>query len=237
MNQHHLDIVLPCYNPIEGWSNNIVRNYQALAASLPNTTLHLILVNDGAARSISPTDIDYLKQHIPYFRYIHYPQNQGKGYALRQGVSHSEHDLCIYTDVDFPYELGSFLKIYNALRTGEYDVVVGARSEDYYEKVPMLRVWISKLLKFCIRTFLNTPVTDTQCGLKGFNKAGKAIFLKTTINRYLFDLEFIYLIGRKSQLSISPIEVQLKDGIVFSNMPFRILFREGMSFLKILFSK
>ena len=202
---------------------------------LPDVVFHLILVNDSAVKGIVDSDIEYLKQQIPHFQYIQYSPNRGKGYALRQGVGRAEQDICIYTDVDFPYEAKSFAAIYRLLASEEADVAVGIKGENYYKNVPPMRVKISKLLRWFIRFFLKMSITDTQCGLKGFNRKGKSVFMKTTIDRYLFDLEFVYLSDRKkSGVKMLPVVAQLKEGVRFSSMNSRILMTEGVNFLKIL---
>lgn len=230
-----LDIVLPCYNPLPDWAERIVQSMAAIQAQLPHVELFLYIVNDGSTQNIEQAQIGFLKSKIPNFQYITYTQNRGKGYALRQGVAQTQHELCIYTDIDFPYTIESFIAMFNALKQKENDVVAGRRATDYYKNVPTTRVWISKFLKWLIKYLLNIPLTDTQCGLKGFNNKGKAIFASTEIDRYLFDLEFIFLSAQQKDLQLTPVDVTLKPNIVFSTMNFKVLWQEGRSFMKILF--
>ena len=58
-------------------------------------------------------------------------------------------------------------------------------------------------------------------------------FLKTTIDRYLFDLEFVFITAKAKKLQLKPVIVELRPGIIFSNMNFKILTQEGKSFFKI----
>ena len=228
-----LDIVLPCYNPRGEWIEEILKAYRFLSTALPETDLRIILVNDGSPLSPDPEEIDTLQQNIPSFDYISYPENQGKGYALRKGVAQSKGDICIYTDLDFPYTGESLVFLYRQLLQGEHDVVVGIKDESYYEKLPPFRVKVSRFLRFLIRTFLRLSISDTQCGLKGFNKKGREIFLKTTINRYLCDLEFIFLTERAPDIQMNPLQIQLREGVEFSKVDLRILAREGFNFAAI----
>ncbi|KAA9331872.1 glycosyltransferase family 2 protein [Adhaeribacter soli] len=228
-----LDIVLPCFNPIPNWAQNLVQNMARLNQLLPGISLHLYLVNDGSSRGVSEQDLLLLQQHIPHFNYIHYPENAGKGHALREGVQQTKHEFVIYTDIDFPYTEESFLKVYEALRANEADIVVGIRDEEYYASVPPTRVKISKTLRFFAKKMLALPVNDTQAGLKGFNSKGRKVFLETTIDRYLFDLEFLFEANKKRHLRIKGLKVTLKPGIVFSKMNSKILMTEGYSFAKI----
>ncbi|QMU26824.1 glycosyltransferase family 2 protein [Adhaeribacter radiodurans] len=232
-----LDLILPCYNPSVGWKENIIHTIYLLKQSLPDTEIFIILVNDGSISGVKPGDLDLLKQTLPNFTFISYHQNQGKGYALRRGVQEAKHDLCIYTDVDFPYSIKSFIQLYNALISPENDIVVGVRDKYYYSSLTQNRTIISKFLQVLNQYFLNLPVTDTQCGLKGFNKKGRQVFLRTKINRYLFDLEFIFLAAQNPDVKLLPVLVQLQSGTIFQKMGWRILTMEVISLLKLTLAK
>ncbi|MFA1770972.1 glycosyltransferase [Rufibacter glacialis] len=227
---------MPCYNPAPGWAYHLLSNFQNLQACYPDLALHLILVNDGSTRGILPTDVAFLQDHLRHFTYLHHEANQGKGFAVRRGVQASENPLCLYTDIDFPYTLESMAKIINGLMQAEADILAGVRETEYYAQVPPIRIKISQALQLLTKHLLHLPINDTQCGLKGFNQKGKQVFLKTKTNRYLFDLEFIYLLSKApSRPSIQPVTVELKPEVTFSRMDAKILFQESFSFLKILF--
>jgi glycosyltransferase involved in cell wall biosynthesis len=209
----------------------VLAQYQLLKAALPSEQIQWIVVNDGSTVNVSQECKSLLASEGVVF--IQRTVNFGKGYTLREGIQHAKADKIIYTDIDFPYTHNSFLAVYNALK--QADVAIGVRSEAYYANMPQARVYISKTLRFFIRKFLSIPTDDTQCGLKGFNTKGKDVFLQTKINRYLFDLEFVFLSARR-QLSIAQVPVELRSGIVLSKMRAFILLGEGINFLRILFS-
>lgn len=209
--------------------------YDQLVNCLPGKVLHIILVNDGSQTGIQPDHISALKRAIPLFTYCELPENKGKGYAIREGVRHSQAPVCLFTDIDFPYTLESILSLVQVLTKDEIDVAIGVKGPGYYKHLPPMRVRISKFLRWLARNFLRISITDTQCGLKGFNTQGKSVFLETTINRYLCDLEFIFLVDRRKDLVMQPIPVVLKEGVVFSHVNTRILLREGMNFFKVFF--
>jgi glycosyltransferase involved in cell wall biosynthesis len=225
----HLTILLPCYNPLPGWIENVIAKFNNIKTQIPGTKL--VIINDGSENLTPP------KNFIPFnsmsdVLLLSYPANRGKGYALREGIKAAESDFIIYTDIDFPYTYDSFLKLYSTLLKENSDVAIGIRGEEYYRHLPKARVRISKLLKWFIKTFLRIPIADTQCGLKGMNQKGKQIFLRTTIDRYLFDLEFVFLAAR-NKLKIQPVEVELRPEIQLSKMNWKILLQEFGNFLKI----
>lgn len=227
-------MVLPCYNPESGWVQRVLKSWTHLKQELADLELRLIVVNDGSTRGLTPADIDLLRLSIPSLSLIVSSPNMGKGYALRKGVAATDADWVVYTDIDFPYEEASLVGLLAKLRAGEADVAVGVREDDYYEGIPADRRRISRLLRWMLKTTLKLKVTDTQCGLKGFNRRGKEVFLRTTINRFLFDLEFIFLASNEKTLRLLPSPARLKPGIVFSHVSLRVLLREGWNFLRVL---
>ena len=113
------------------------------------------------------------------------------------------------------------------------EVVIGVRDEAYYNHLPVMRMRISKWLRAFNGKLLRLKVNDTQAGLKGFHALYKPVFLSTTIDRYLFDLEFIYLLSKYKGIKLVPLPIQLREGITFSKMNRKILLQEGVNFLKI----
>lgn len=233
-----IDIVLPCYNPPEGWIDRVIDGYHQLSQGLQGTDVHLIIVNDGSNPPITQADVRQIEENVDKFLWVDQQPNRGKGAALRTGMKHCRSEFIVFTDIDFPYTMDSNIGLCEALLTGEADVVVGQRKKKYYEKTPWQREFISKLLKGINKYILRIPVTDTQCGLKGFNRIGLKAFLDTSVNRYLFDLEFLILAGsRKYNLTVKPFVVELREGVTFSKLNLKILFTESFNIIRIIFKK
>ncbi len=229
-----IDIILPCYNPPPLWSRKVADTFLEIEQQNPQHEWGLIVVNDGSVVNFGPADIQLLQQTIRNGKVIDGAVNMGKGFVLREGVRRSESAFCIYTDIDFPYTPDSFQAILLALEQGA-DVAAGSRDASYYSSIPALRVAVSRLLRGLIRLCLRLKMADTQCGLKGFSRRGREIFLQTTIHRYLFDLEFIYLASRKKDIRLKAVPVVLREGIHFRRLSLKILLREGLNFLRIFF--
>ena len=228
-----LDIILPAYNPLPGWEENVLGRFQSLAEALPAIKITLFIVNDGSRTLDEASSEAVLRNAIPDIQWISYKDNRGKGYALREGVKKSSGDYILYTDIDWPYTEESMIGLINLL-TENADAAIGIRDEGYYTHLPVSRRRISRILRKINANFLRLKVDDTQAGLKGFRKKVKPIFLATTINRYLFDLEFIYLLSsEKNDLVIAGIPITLRPGISFSQMNKKKLFQEAGNFLKI----
>ncbi len=231
-----LDVIVPCYNPLEGWAEALAgrfSNFKNAVADLVGET-RLIVVNDGSLAESSKMIFKRLSEILPEAKIIHYAENRGKGHALRQGVSASDADFHLLTDADFPYTLDSMQRVAAALRE-RGGIVAGNRDTAYYANVPTFRRWLSKALRWLLRNVLRQPIGDSQCGLKGFDNQGKKIFLETTIERFLFDLEFLMLANGRA--TITPVPVELREGVVFSKVGWKILAAEGKNFLWLLLRK
>ena len=234
MSETKLAVVVPCYNPHEGWSENLINSFQQFIESI-GEHCHLILVNDGTSEGISDNDINSIKAAFPDMIYESYQTNRGKGYALRAGIGHAEEPYVILTDIDFPYTIQSMVDIYDKVKQ-QAGLVLGHRQRSYYQKVPLFRKWLSVAFRLSLKIFLKLQVDDTQCGLKAMGPRAKAVFMETKIDGYLYDLELVRL-TEKRRLPISHVNVFLKNNIAFSNMSPGILLKESSNFLKILRSR
>lgn len=228
--KREVDIVLPCFNPMKDWYTELL-DFDQTAGN--NYILNYIIVNDGSTQILN---LEELKKVLPPSTiFWSYPTNMGKGHALRKGMELSKSEFAVYTDIDFPFTNSGIISVIDALVSGNQDVVVGYRPEAYYEnKMSWFRRFLSKSFRLFVKKILKMPVSDTQCGLKGFNSKGKLKFLETKINRYLFDFEFIYKASKDTSIRILPVAVQLKENVIFSKMKLKIIFQELFNLGRIL---
>lgn len=234
MKENNLDIIIPCYNPLKDWHKTMLNSYNLLAKSLLNTNITIILVNDGSTFGISEHDINFLEKQIPNFTYLGLSENMGKGFAIREGFKISQAEYSIFTDIDFPYEERNLIEMYDKLKNYT-DIVIGIRDEEYYDKVPAFRKFISKSFKKVLKVVFQIPTSDTQAGLKAFSKKGREVILKTTTNRYLFDLEMIKLAAKDKSMQFEYTKLNLKDNIILSKLSMKLLVNEFKNLIKILF--
>jgi glycosyltransferase involved in cell wall biosynthesis len=235
LNKPAVDIVLPCYNPQSNWHEELISFYQSLADEYKLT---FIIVNDGSVNDNVNKSITQLRETQLPVELITLPMNMGKGFALRSGVARAASDFILYTDIDFPFTNESMRRFIGELVSGGHNIVAGFREENYYEhRISFFRKQLSKTFRFFLKRGLRLPVTDTQCGLKGFDKSGREKFLATTINRYLFDFEFIYNSVKDPAISIKAVPVELKQNVVFTSMRMRIMLQESFNLLAVLLKR
>src|SRR4051794_29317364 len=141
-----MSLVLPCYNPLNGWEQSVCSAFYAFCDSI-GEQVELMIVLDGVSATVTTDALAFLQKNIPDVKLVQYPLNKGKGYAIRQGVKEATGKVIMYTDIDFPYSPASMFTIYKILKNDECDVAVGVKSEAYYSQVPLLRRAISRYLR------------------------------------------------------------------------------------------
>ena len=229
-----LDIIVPCFNPRNGWEKLLSESIARIKQELPKNALQtVIVVNDGSTKGISEKGIEALFANLPEIKLIEYDKNKGKGYAVRKGVRSSEADIQIYSDIDIPYTDSAIVEFYNLLNEDKADIVIASRGDSYYNSLSFFRRVLSKSLRWLNGFLFGLKIKDTQGGLKGFNQVGRNVFLKTRVNRYLFDLEFIKK-ASKTDLVLAARDVKLKPDIVLPSPSPVLLMKEVFSFLKLL---
>ncbi len=230
----NIAFIVPVYNPQPGWQNILYSRYNEVKQMLKEHNCFIVIVSDGNTGELFEKAVAALQALDALVKIVSLPVNCGKGAALRAGVKATEADYYIYTDVDFPYTAQSMLLVSDAVVHNGYDIAIGNRSYQYYVKVNSFRANLSKLLRFFIRKLLRIPFDDTQCGLKAFNHRGREIFLSTTINRYLFDMEFVIRASKDKTIQLKAVPAELRDGIHLSRLPLRILLQELQNFIYLL---
>ena len=232
-----LDILLPLYKPHGDWEKNIINAVTELRKALePFGEIHVYLTNDGAPEEFYPEEsLKRISNAVDgKFAFLKYEKNQGKGYSLRHLVKHADGDYIVYTDGDFPFGWEAVAQCFQTLIAGS-DVAMGKRNSSYNKALSPFRKCLSGGLKLLNSLLCGLPrnIQDTQAGIKGFNRAGREAFLKTTVNTFVFDTEFI-LIAHHSGLKITPVDVKLQPGLKLSAMGLDVLFRELRLFVKVL---
>jgi len=228
---YQLAIVLPMCKPRRNWQATLINNIIEVEKALPDVSIQFIVVNDGFENPELLIRFALLNEAYTNLQCTSYGQNKGKGFALRTGVLAALAPYVITTDIDFPYLTKNLVNMYQQLLKG-YQIVAGKRTTHYYQRVPLKRKVISMACVLGNRILLNLPDCDAQSGLKGFNAAGRKVFLSTTINRFMVDTEFLTSCYRQ-QMIVKIIPLELKPFIEFSGMGVKVLLTETKNLLLI----
>ncbi|MBL7817574.1 MAG: hypothetical protein JNL70_21390 [Saprospiraceae bacterium] len=229
-------LVLPVFNPPTDWWMHSYQFCKHLAHTQPFYQWEFHFVNDGSTASpVFPLPTGHYTEGGNLDIYFHsYAQNRGKGYAIRYGFQQVSDDIDIFMHCDWDFPFGTDLILSALKEIPKVDVVVADRGSEYLKHLPPLRQKITQMQRLINRYIFRLKTTDTQAGFKAFNQHGKAVFLNTRINGFLFDTEFVRL-SERNQLSISSLSASCRNNLQFKNFRFKVLVKEIVYFLILFF--
>ncbi|MBE6637513.1 MAG: glycosyltransferase [Ruminococcaceae bacterium] len=221
-----LSVLIPMYNE-EKIAADTARTLSAyFDEKFPDGDYEIVFSNDGS-RDRCGEAVEELA--LPHVRVVGYPDNRGKGSAIREGILLCEGDVIVYTDCDLAYGCDAIYDIYRKREEIGSDLVIGSRnlSADGYEGYTFLRKLMSKTYIKVIALLAGFRYSDSQCGIKCLTKtAAHDIFSRCTVNGFAFDLEMLiladklgYRVGeqpvriinhRESESKVNPIQDALR---------------------------
>jgi glycosyltransferase involved in cell wall biosynthesis len=193
-----LSVIIPIYNEINTLKTILER---VLATGLAN---EIILVDDGSTdgtRELLATLKD--RQAV---RVILHDKNQGKGAAVRTGISAATGDIVLIQDADLEYDPRDYPVLLKPIEEGQADVVYGSRFLGGPHRVTMFWHMIAnKLLTLTANLLYDTILSDMETGYKVFKREVlQAITLRA--NRFNFEPEITAkILKRKTRIFEVPI--------------------------------
>ena len=152
----------------------------------------ILFSNDG---SKDGCDEIVRELNLPNVRVTGYPNNQGKGCAVRTAVLEAKGDIVMFTDADLAYGTDVIARVAEKFAENpDADVVIGSRnlSKDGYEGYTLMRKIASKMYIKVLCIAGGFKLSDSQCGCKAFRgEAAQKIFSRCEVNGFAFDFEAI----------------------------------------------
>jgi dolichyl-phosphate beta-glucosyltransferase len=154
-----------------------------------------VFVDDGSPdESASIINALIADREDPGMRLIRYPDNRGKGHAVKTGVLAADGDLILMSDADLSTPLQDWRALKAALDAGA-DIACGSRAvrgARIGKPPPLHRRLLSRVFNLLVRVAGVHDFRDTQCGFKLF-RAGpaKELFGRLRTRRFAFDVELI----------------------------------------------
>jgi dolichyl-phosphate beta-glucosyltransferase len=200
-------IVVPAYNERARIGRTLDSILEYLRAE--SWSAEIVVVDDGS-RDETFSFVSQMADENPELRIIQNPGNQGKGYAVRNGMLNARGEILLFTDADLSSPISEAPRLLAALENGA-DVAIGSRWLDpslQFQRQSFKRQALSRLYNLFLRTVLWFPYRDTQCGFKAFTRqAAEMIFPQQRITRWGFDPEIIFLAHRMG-LKIAEVPVR-----------------------------
>jgi len=197
-------ILIPTYN-----------NEKTLASVLQDLSLYttnLVVVNDG-----STDDTQNILQKFPDLEILHFPENCGKGEALKQGFIVAEnlgYDYAITIDSDgqhYPDDLDVFLKELENKKPGDREILLVGDRNMGQDGIPGKSTLGNKFSNFWYLVVTGIQLTDTQSGYR--------LYPLQVINS-------IKLYTRKFEFEIENIVKAAWRKVVVKNVPIKVFYEK-----------
>lgn len=193
-----LSVLIPVYNE-ERTVEEVVRRVSAVP--IPK---EIILIDDGSkdrSREIltrlQETN-DQARDRLNQIKVCFQPFNQGKGAALKSGLSHVTGDVIVIQDADLEYDPKDYAILLEPIEAGLADVVYGTRfSGGGAHRVLFFWHYVGNLTLTLLSNMLtNLNLSDMEVGYKIFRaEALKGIELKS--KRFGFEPEITVKLAKK----------------------------------------
>lgn len=199
-----LTVVIPVYNE-ETYIKDIVAAVQRVEVEKD-----LVIVNDCSTDRTGER-INELAREYPNVSVFHHDVNQGKGAALRTGISKATGDIVIIQDADLEYDPGEYPKLIAPILSGNADVVFGSRFAGG-ETRRVLYYWHSlgnQFLTLLSNMVTNLNLTDMETCYKVFRRE---VIQGITIeeNRFGFEPEITAKLAAKKGLRIYEVSISYR---------------------------
>lgn len=181
-----ISVIIPCYNEQKVIEYTIKNTVSFLMAN--DFVYEICLIDDGS------TDNTYkvmksLKKAYPCIKVIHYDTNMGKGYAVRQGLLKSKHNVKVIIDADNSVRIDELRKI-NWKFIFHHDNIIIKGQRIQVKRQPPYRILLGKAFKFMVWLFTGLYM-DTQAPMTILSLSHE-FYQGLSIDGFAFDVEILY---------------------------------------------
>jgi len=202
MSINKLSIVIPAYN--EGrYIHNILYKIKAIEL-VNNIQKELIIVNDCSKDNTEEAIKEFMDANAEMdIRYFKHEYNQGKGAALRTGISKASGEVLVIQDADLEYDPREYNLLLAPMLEADADVVYGSRfaGGNAHRILFFWHTIGNKFLTFISNALTNLNLTDMETCYKMFRTE---IIQKINIkeNRFGFEPEVTAKIAKIPKIRI-----------------------------------
>jgi dolichol-phosphate mannosyltransferase len=155
----------------------------------------IIVVSDGSTDRTRLVGMKYASQGV---RVLDFPERLGKGGAVLEGMKQANYDVVGFVDADGPVPAPDVMRL--ADQMADYDCVVGSRwlsGNGAVRTRSASRRFFSRGWNLMVRTLLNLPLRDTQCGVKFFHRRLLLPVLDEVRTKgWAFDVDLLFQLRR-----------------------------------------
>lgn len=191
---HFLSVIIPIYKQEKTILNDILNIKNTLDKI--RYDYEVIAVVDG--KNIDNSYQVLKNAKIPKVKTYGYPNNYGKGYAVRFGMAKTKGDYVAFIDAGMEIDPNGISMILEHMEWYNADIIVASKRHPASQvKYPLDRRIISFGAHLIARFLLGINVHDSQAGLKIFKRSVLTRVLpRLLVKGYAFDLEILSVANR-----------------------------------------
>lgn len=225
-----MTVVVPFYNP----GKALVRHVEDVVSILEHERIsfEVIAVSDGSTDGSQDALFG-----LSSVRLVELPTNQGKGAALRVGLSQGRGKYLGFIDGDGDIPASQLHSFIEEIRTSTPDFVLGSKLHHGSQVVyPFMRRLYSVGYQRLTWLLFGLPVRDTQTGIKLIRRDVLAAILpRTRETGFAFDLELLVVANRLGLSDFSELPVTIRKrftSTISCKTAFRMLFDTAVIFCR-----
>ncbi len=159
-----LSIIIPCYNE-EATILELIQRVEA--AEIAPVKKQLVIVDDGSTDSTP----ELLRQHASQHTLLLREQNEGKGAAIRHGLTAVQGDIVIIQDADLEYNPDNYAALIAPILEGKTPVVYGSRERNARNRLHSGMTYYAggKFLSAATNLLYGSDITDEPTCYKVFD--------------------------------------------------------------------
>lgn len=214
-----LSLVVPTYKQ----EKTIAQNVLSLEESLKEVGIdyEILVVIDG---EVDKTNKKLDKITSNKIKVLSYKDNQGKGFAVRNGMLHAKGDIIGFIDGGFDIDPTGIEMLVNHMMWYNADIIVGSKLHPVSKvEYPLYRKILSWGYRTMTHVMFGFKVKDTQVGLKLFKKkVVEKVFPKLIVKKFAFDVEVLavaYAMGFK-RIYEAPVKLNFKNNSTINSSTF-----------------
>lgn len=156
-----LSLFLPCYNEELNLESTVTKTLPILIKTAQKW--ELIIVNDGSKDKTGEVALKLQKKYPQNIKIVTHNPNRGYGAAFKSGFYTAKYDWITFIDADGQFDFNDINRLLTVQKETKADLVIG-----YYlgRKVPLVRIWGSKLWQLAVFILFGLKVRDIDCGFK-----------------------------------------------------------------------
>lgn len=200
MSKMNISLVIPAYNE-EKRIGRTLSAYSGFFESLRKNNIldYNILVSINNTTDNTENIIKSFEKKNKRINHMNLP-GRGKGYAILEGFKEClsrKKEIIGFVDADLATPPESFYSLVKAI--DKCDVAMASRAHpESIVKTSLKRKIFNRGFNFGVRSALQLPYKDTQCGAKLFTMgAAREMIRNPPISQWAFDVELIYNLKKK----------------------------------------